>query len=109
MGGGAPPSSAAPTNPAPMIQNPVTFNLEIRLQEFVIDLREEAEPENTTKTYLPKLKEWFQYCDHVYPTDPYKYNLSFEKAYLFMFYQTFRQQKKTRWQQASTAAGSLFQ
>ncbi|KAG7338737.1 hypothetical protein IV203_001225 [Nitzschia inconspicua] len=81
-------------NNVPQIQNPAALNLETALQQFVIDLREDGEPENTKKAYLPKLKEWFQYCDHVYPTDPYKYNMNFDKIYLFMFFQTFRQQKK---------------
>ncbi|KAG7347926.1 centromere DNA-binding like protein [Nitzschia inconspicua] len=92
--GGAPPTLATPANNVPQIQNPAALNLETALQQFVIDLREDGEPENTKKAYLPKLKEWFQYCDHVYPTDPYKYNMNFDKIYLFMFFQTFRQQKK---------------
>ncbi|KAG7338206.1 hypothetical protein IV203_025118 [Nitzschia inconspicua] len=93
--GGAPPTLAPPpANNVPQIQNPAALNLETALQQFVIDLREAGEPENTKKAYLPKLKEWFQYCDHVYPTDPYKYNMNFDKIYLFMFFQTFRQQKK---------------
>ncbi|KAG7365502.1 glycolytic enzyme transcriptional activator [Nitzschia inconspicua] len=100
MCGEAPPPANVPpannnnNNNVPQIPNPAVLNLEVVLQKFLIDMREADDSENTKKEYLPKLKEWFQYCDHVHKNDPFRYNLNFEKVYLFIFYQTFRQQKK---------------
>ena len=42
----------------------------------------------------PKAKEYFSYCDLVYPNDPFKYNLEYTKVYKFMYYQAFREQKQ---------------
>lgn len=42
----------------------------------------------------PKVEEFFQFCDSfVYLTDPYKYNLEYEKMYRLMWYQCFSREE----------------
>ena len=58
-------------------------------------MREGLRPTNTAKAVDPKIEEYFQFCEAVYPSDPYKYTLCYEKVYRFMWYTCFRE-KKTR-------------
>jgi hypothetical protein len=51
-------------------------------------------PGGTKNTLDGKVEEYNQYCELVYPQDQFKYNLSSVKVYRFMFYLTFRNQKK---------------
>lgn len=64
------------------------------MQRSVINLNESLRPSNTDKCHRPKAEEYFEYCESVYPDDPYKYNLNDERVYRFMFYHAFRDLKK---------------
>jgi hypothetical protein len=65
-----------------------------RMEQVVLDVRDKNRPEQSADIYDAKTKEFLQFANHVYPHDPYKNSLSAEKVYRFMFYQTFRGQKK---------------
>ena len=67
--------------------------LNANLECTVLTMQEDMRPENTQKAMDPKAKEYFCYCDLVYPNDPFKYTLEYTKVYKFMYYQAFREQK----------------
>ena len=74
---------------------PPDFTKEIsRMEQLVMDQQDEYAPENSDKIYTGKTLEFEQFCDYVYPRDHYKYVVKPDKLYRFMFYQTFREQKK---------------
>ena len=56
-------------------------------------MQEDMWPANTQKAMDPKVKEYFCYCDLVYPSDPFKYTLEYMKVYKFMCYQAIWEQK----------------
>ena len=68
--------------------------LNANLECTVLTMQEDMQPENTQKAMDPKAKEFFTYCDVVYGNDPFKYILEYTKVYKFMYYQSFREQKK---------------
>jgi Centromere DNA-binding protein complex CBF3 subunit, domain 2 len=76
------------------MRHPNDVNITLQMQRSVTQLNECFRPTNTAKAHEPKIEEFFQFCDMVYPTDPYKYNIAFEKVYRFMYYQAFRPLKK---------------
>jgi hypothetical protein len=59
--------------------------------------RELLLPDNTKKAYLPRLKEWEEYCDQRYPGEEgrhsYRYAITREKLVPFIFYQCMREKK----------------
>jgi hypothetical protein len=63
----------------------------IMLQKFL-----EQRPANTKRAIDPKVKEWTQFCDHVYYSLPEneRYLLNSENTYKFMLYQAMRPKKK---------------
>ena len=77
-----------PTSPS--LRHPNDVNATIQMQRAVVELNELFRPTNTSKAHQPKVAEFFEYCEVMYKTDPYKYHLSFEKIYRFMYYQAFR-------------------
>jgi hypothetical protein len=46
------------------------------------------------KVHTPKIEEYFEFCEDIYAEDHYKFNLTHEKVYRFMFFQSFRILKK---------------
>jgi hypothetical protein len=74
--------------------HPNDININIQIQRSVQTMNDSFRPTNTSKVHEPKIEEFFGFCDSIYEDEPYKYNLSFEKVYRFMFYQSFREQKK---------------
>lgn len=54
--------------------------------------------DNTKKAYTPKVKEFKGFCDFLYPNDcvTFRYRVTYEKMYRFMFYQVFRNKKTTK-------------
>ena len=55
--------------------------------------------------------EYFQFCQHVYKDDPYKFTLNGDRANRFMLYQALREQKPkggTKESRAATRAGIYF-
>jgi hypothetical protein len=65
----------------------------VQMHRSVTVLNESFRPTNTAKCHSPKIHEYFEYCDAIYPDDPYKYILTSEKVFWFMFYQSFRDLK----------------
>ena len=86
-------ASPARGGATPGIQNPQEFGLNSRLETAMINVRKSMRPGGTKNTLDGKVEEYNQYCELVYPTDQFKYNLSSVKVYRFMFYLTFRNQK----------------
>ena len=54
----------------------------------MLELREDAKPANTAKAMDPKVLEYFQFCEKEFSYDPYKCNLSFNKMFKFMLFQS---------------------
>ena len=96
------------TSPARVLTNPNDFLLNSQLEQATLEIREGFKPSNTNKAFDPKIDEYFQFCDKVYPHDPYKYVLDKEKVYRFMFFQAFREKKKSGGNRASLNAGIRF-
>jgi Centromere DNA-binding protein complex CBF3 subunit, domain 2 len=86
--------TASPTPRSPPLRNPTDVHINVQLERSVVHLNESFRPTNTMKAHGPKIDEFFEFCDSIYGHDPYKYNLSFEKVYRFMFFQSFRELKK---------------
>jgi hypothetical protein len=75
--------------------NPNDIDLEANLEQAVFSIRNKDKPKNTRKTQEPKIKEFYHFCELVYPHERhFKYNLTAEKVYKFMVFQAFREQKK---------------
>jgi hypothetical protein len=94
-----------------LLTHPVELQLHSNLQQAVLELQEENKPGNTSKAQDPKALEYFQYCDQLYPNDPYRYILEKVKVYNFMWYQMFCEQKArgcTKEQSADRARGIYF-
>jgi Centromere DNA-binding protein complex CBF3 subunit, domain 2 len=75
-----------------LLRNPEDIGLQSRLEQSVIAIRNSQRPINTLKAMMPKIREFEQFCEQIYPNDPYKYNINAEKAYKFAFYTAFREQ-----------------
>jgi Centromere DNA-binding protein complex CBF3 subunit, domain 2/Transcriptional activator of glycolytic enzymes len=88
-------ANVAPASPTEgYINNPDDIGLNSNLEQAVVAIRNRDKPTNTRKTQEPKIKEFEKFCELCFPHDPYKYNLSPEKVYKFMYYQSFREKKK---------------
>ena len=70
----------------------INSNLETAMNTIAISTR----PENTTKAYAKKQKEWHLFCDHAYPYDDAKfcYTVNEERCYRFILFQCFRSRRK---------------
>jgi hypothetical protein len=90
------------------IRNPREVELPNRMARAVNDLITSARPTNTRKAFDPKQKEFEGFCDYLYGNDMYRYNLTFEKVFKFMYYQSFREQKKRGGDKAARARGEYF-
>jgi Centromere DNA-binding protein complex CBF3 subunit, domain 2 len=104
-------TSPGGTVTATVIRHPNELELNSQLEQQVLHLREEYRPDNTQKAQDPKILEYFHYCDVVWDHDPYKYILSCEKVYRFMFYLCFREQKAkggTKAQRVARSEGNYF-
>lgn len=86
-------SAGGPSNVATGFRNPNAGNQVSNMRTYILQLSEECRPKNSSKSYDGKVAEFFQFCDLVFPMDPYKYCLNFDKVYKFMFYQSFREKK----------------
>ena len=89
-------------------RHPDDVELNSRLETATLSMREGLRPTNTAKAIDPKIEEYFQFCDCVYPSDPYKYNLCYEKVYRFMWYTCFREKKKRAYTKDARQQGILF-
>jgi hypothetical protein len=77
-----------------MLTQPDETAQDARLEQIVLDITNEYRPDSTSTIYDAKSKEYFGYCTSLYPRDRYAMVLSQYKVYRFMFYQSFRDQKK---------------
>jgi hypothetical protein len=110
MGDGpAPPTSPPAMSPMGLLlRNPEDVGLRSRMEQAVIAIRKNSvKPINTLKAFIPKIKEFEEFCAQCYPDDPYKYNMTAEKAYKYMFYHSFRN-KKVRGGRREGASASGF-
>ena len=95
-------------DPLAYIRHPHDVGLNSRLEVATLELRDGMKPANTSKTMEPKIEEFFQFCEKVYPNDQHNYNLDYEKVYRFMWYQAFREQKDQKSVRAARANGVYF-
>ena len=107
-GSPVPMEGVSPAGQAHLILNPTSHQTNQNLQTFILQLTEENRPENSRNVCNNKIAEFFQHCDLVYPNDLYKYYLTFDKVYKFMFYQAFREQKKAGTTKANIKKGIFF-
>ena len=63
---------------------------------------ENIRPENTRKQQEPKIQEHLEHCDKVCPDDRYRCAVNMEKLFRFMYYQSYRDKKKTGGRKRST-------
>ena len=90
------------------LHHPNDVELQGTLKENVWRLLEAEDPENTKKAYEPKMKEYFEFCKTVYPTDPHFNILNRDKMYRFMYFQAFREKKKRGGRRSSNANKPAF-
>ena len=90
------------------VPHPTDVGLNSRLETAVHALREGLRPVNTAKQMDPKVAEFKQYCELVYPSDPYKYHLDYRKVYRFMWYQAFREKKCPSANRKARERGEIF-
>jgi hypothetical protein len=82
------PSPATLANPNMVVTNG-------HMAGFVTAMRAEGKRKNTALAFGPKMQEFEEFCEYVYPQDPYKYTIDSEKCYRFMFYTAFMEKKPT--------------
>jgi hypothetical protein len=78
-----------PSSPS-LLRHPNDVNTTVQMQRAVVNLNEAFLPSNTSRAHQPKVAEFFQFCDEIYPMEHYKYHLTFEKVYRFLYFQAFR-------------------
>ena len=67
--------------PAPLTWHPDDLALvNSQLETAILQMREQLCPTNTAKQVDPKIEEYFQFCDQLYPNDQYRYSLDYEKV-----------------------------
>jgi hypothetical protein len=88
--------SLSPAAPPTTLRQPEQAALDSSLEQMVLRITfEYTRPDSTSSIYDAKSNEYFvQYCTSLYPNDPYAKVLSQYKVYRFIFYQSFRNQKK---------------
>lgn len=62
-------------------------------------------PTNTILAMVPKMMEFREYCEHVYPNDDFKHVMDYDKVFRFMFYTAFREKRATGGRRESNRAG----
>ena len=66
-------SGGSPLGGPPLFRSPRDNELDVTLQQAIMHIDQGDRPVNTAKAMDPKKEEWMQFCDHVYPEDPYRY------------------------------------
>ena len=91
------PAGAAPAADVPA--HPSVLEVDGHLTATVNDYAEQLTPANTKKQYDKKILEYYEYCEHLLGTQDGRYHMTAMKLYRFMFYLSFREQKKRggRW------------
>ena len=102
MSGSSSSSSSAPPEVPPPPPVPAMVNLNCpppdqlsRVQEAIHHAYQQSRPINTQKAYRPKVKEWKQFCNHVYGhlPDNKRFLLNRENTYKFILFQAMRPKK----------------
>jgi Centromere DNA-binding protein complex CBF3 subunit, domain 2 len=101
-------AAAGQVSPRTGLRNPVAVVAQERMTSFVHNARTAGRPENSQKQYEPKIREFEHFCELNYEGDTYKYNFDATKMYCFMFYQAFREKKKTGGNKQQRANGPQF-
>ena len=97
-------------NPPAMLPDPTTFGEETRMQQSVLNLADSLKPPNSSKSIDSKIQEYFEFVDHVCSeSDPYRYVLRNDNMYKFMFFQTFRAQRKSGGNRELMRLGLVFE
>ena len=91
-----------------LLRDPEDVDLNSKLEQSVLDARQDLRPDNTAKAQDPKIEEYMQYCDAKYPQDPYRYTLTCERLYRFMFYQMFCEAKPRGGNRKKLASATYF-
>jgi len=100
---------AAAASPATLtLRNPNDIELNSQMEQAVMNLRRRDRPPNTIKALHSKAEECMQFCDKVYPQDPYRYTLDRDRAHRFMWYQAFREQKPRGGNKKTLYRGDFF-
>lgn len=106
----APPIALA-VAPFVTLETPGELEDRTQLQQVAIAAAEQYRPENSTKIYHRVWSEWNVFCSHIARTaigsQSYTTHLTSAKVYSFMFYQTFRSQKR-RGGRGGTSIGNGF-
>ena len=87
-------ASSSPSRFSISVVDPQEVGFLTRLSSTVSRIDAHYRPQNTRSIQDGREKEFFAFCDEIYARDSYKYVLNDEKVYKFMFFQTFRTQKK---------------
>jgi hypothetical protein len=74
----------------PGIPHPNDINATVQMHRSVTVLNESFRPTNTVRAHKPKIYEYFEFCDAIYPDELNRYQLTGEKVFRFMFYTAFR-------------------
>jgi hypothetical protein len=77
-----------------VLRHPNEYGLNIELQAIVHTMTTDNTPENTIKAMVPRVQEFFEFCDQLYQHDLFPRHLNFEKVHRFMYYVSFREQRK---------------
>ena len=83
-------SNRSPPRSPQALMHPNYVNATVQMQQAVVELNESFRPSNTSKAHQPKVAEFFEFCDEIFSREHYKYHLTFDKVYRFMYYQAFR-------------------
>jgi hypothetical protein len=85
------PAAGFTTLDLPAVHAARVNNAEV-LAAVVATVRINSRPENTSKAYDPKNREYMAFCDHAYGDSPIacRYTVGTEKVFLFLFYHAFR-------------------
>ena len=97
----------SPSSPPPeleddtvLLPNPMEADMEEETMDSVVyQSNKEIVPTNTTLALVPKIEEFIEFCELVYPREQVPTRMTFGKVYRFMFYQSFREKKKGRWKE----------
>jgi len=68
-------AAASPTVTLTTLRNPNDMEMNSQMEQVVMNLRRMERPTNTIKALDSKREEYMQYCNKVYPHDPYRYTL----------------------------------
>lgn len=92
------PTIAVDVAPFVTLETPGELEDRTQLQQVAIAAAEQYRPENSTRIYDRVWSEWSAFCSHIAKTaigsQSYTTHLTSAKVYSFMFYQTFRSQKR---------------